>query len=83
MDYVDSELNPVAESVKNKFIDLKNNLQVLSGQGEVQLLYRGEELRNIKNRLLKQKISCKENEIYERAFYFGDKAREGANKFLI
>ncbi|EOG1931528.1 hypothetical protein ACQFZT_000593 [Providencia stuartii] len=75
MDYVDSELKPVSESVKNKFIDLENHLQALSRQGEVLLLYRGEELRNIKKRLLKQNFFRKENEIYERAFYFGDKAR--------
>lgn len=75
MDYVDSELNPVAESVKKKFVDLEYELQVLSRQREVLLLYRGEELRNIKKRLLKKTVSSKEAEIYERAFYFGEKAR--------
>ncbi|EMF0720249.1 hypothetical protein V2E67_004490 [Citrobacter freundii] len=75
MDYLDSELNPVAESVKKKFVDLEYDLQVLSRQREVLRLYRGEELRNIKKRLLKKTVSSKEAEIYERAFYFGEKAR--------
>ncbi|ROP62112.1 hypothetical protein EDF81_0594 [Enterobacter sp. BIGb0383] len=75
MDYVDSELNPVTDSVKNRFIDLENHLQTLSGQGEVQLLYRGEQLHNIKKRLIKNPGTEQEKEIYERAFYFGDKAR--------
>lgn len=75
MDYVDSELNPVAESVKEKFIDLTKYLQFLNEKNEVQLLYRGEEFRNIKKRLKSKGTSLKESEIYERAFYFGDKAR--------
>ncbi|EBJ6041368.1 hypothetical protein AAF129_002790 [Salmonella enterica] len=75
MDYVDSELNPLTESVKKKFIDLEYHLHNLSGQGEILLLYRGEELHNIKKRLLKKNPNKKENETYERAFYFGDKAR--------
>ncbi|HFD2587316.1 TPA: hypothetical protein ACF24W_004123 [Escherichia coli] len=49
MDYVDSELKPVTESVKEKFIDLEYHLRNLNEQGEVLLLYRGEELHNIKN----------------------------------
>lgn len=75
MDYVDSELKPVAESVENRFIDLQNRLQVLSEKGEVQLLYRGEDFRNIRNRLQKRNARHEEREVYERAFYFGDKAR--------
>lgn len=59
MDYVDSELNPVAESVKKKFVDLEYELQVLSRQREVLRLYRGEELRNIKKRLLKKTVPVK------------------------
>nr|WP_314431766.1 hypothetical protein [uncultured Pantoea sp.] len=75
MDYVDSELKPVAKSVKEKFIELKNHLDLLSKRNEVQLLYRGEEFRNIKKRLKKKGTSLLEREIYDRAFYFGEKAR--------
>lgn len=75
MDYVDSELKPVEESVKEKFIGLKKYLQFLSEINEVQLLYRGEEFRNIKNRLIKKGTSMQEKDVFERAFYFGDKAR--------
>lgn len=71
MNYVDSELKPVAEDVRNNFLHLKCHLRNLRRVGRVQLLYRGEELSNIQKRL----ATKKEDEIYEHAFYVGEKAR--------
>lgn len=75
MDYVDTELRPLNLNLKNAFLDLRSFLAEQDKLGNILFLYRGEEQRNIRRRLTRGGMGVETSEVFQRAFYFGDKAR--------
>ena len=75
MEYVDTKLNPINENLKSDFLDLRSFLSAQDKSGNLLLLYRGEEQRNIRRRLTDNGLGIEVHEVLQRAFYFGDKAR--------
>lgn len=78
MEFVDSDLQPLSEELKSDFLNLRSFLSEKDKSGRVLFLYRGEEQRNIRRRLTNCGLGIETTEIFERAFYFGDKARHFA-----
>lgn len=74
MQYVDTNLQPISSELERDFLDLKDFLSEQDKSGRLLFLYRGEEQRNIKRRLVNG-LGVDTQEVFERAFYFGDKAR--------
>lgn len=75
MEYVDSDLKPLNEELKNDFLSLRSFLSEQDKSGHILFLYRGEEQRNIRRRLANGGLGIETQEVFQRAFYFGDKAR--------
>jgi len=75
MEYVDTNLNPLNEDLKNSFLELRRFLAQQDKSGDILFLYRGEEQRNVRRRLTQGGLGIETSELFERAFYFGDKAR--------
>ncbi|MCC5883623.1 MAG: hypothetical protein JJU25_13425 [Halomonas sp.] len=78
MEFVDSDLRPLSGELKRDFLDLRSFLSEQDKSGRVLFLYRGEEQRNIRRRLTNGGLGVETTEVFERAFYFGDKARHFA-----
>ncbi|MCC5824874.1 hypothetical protein [Alkalimonas sp.] len=75
MEYVDNNLQPISEELRTRFLSLKSFLSEQDKAGRLLFLFRGEEQRNIRRRLTSGGLGIETNEVFERAFYFGDKAR--------
>ncbi|ELC3160022.1 hypothetical protein [Vibrio harveyi] len=75
MEYVDNNLQPISEELRRCFLSLKSFLSEQDKAGRLLFLFRGEEQRNIRRRLSSGGLGIDTNEVFERAFYFGDKAR--------
>lgn len=78
MEYVDTNLYPLNEETRNNFLELKSYLSEQDKSGNILFLYRGEEQRNIKKRLVNSDSDVEQQEVFKRVFYFGDKARHFA-----
>ena len=75
MDYVDTELRPLSSNLRDDFLELRRFLTEQDKLGNILFLYRGEEQRNIRRRLTGGGLGVETSEVFQRAFYFGDKAR--------
>ncbi|HEC59848.1 MAG TPA: hypothetical protein ENI24_09815 [Methylophaga sp.] len=80
MEYVGTDLEPLNKDLKNDFLSLRRFLSEQDKSGHLLFLYRGEEQRNIVRRLINGRlgINSGSEEVFQRAFYFGDKARHFA-----
>ncbi|MEJ8756799.1 hypothetical protein WG947_07335 [Pontibacter sp. H259] len=75
MEYIDPNFSIVPTELSNKFLSLKAYLKEQDREGNVLLLYRGEQQQNIHQRLFAG-ATCRRDELpYDRVFYFGEKAR--------
>jgi hypothetical protein len=75
MEYVDTDLQPISDELKSDFMSLRIFLSEQERSGHILLLYRGEEQQNIRRRLTNGGLGIETPEVFQRAFYFGDKAR--------
>ena len=75
MEYVNASLTPLCSDNLNKFHGLMKFIREKDKEGEVLLLFRGEEQRNVKRRLFGVDSKFESGEMFQRAFYFGEKAR--------
>ena len=75
MDYVDTDLRPLNSNLKDAFVGLRGFLAEQDKLGNILFLYRGEEQRNIRRRLVRGGLGVETPEVFRRAFYFGEKAR--------
>lgn len=75
MEYVNASLTPLCSDNLNRFHGLMKFIREKDKEGEVLLLFRGEEQRNVKRRLFGSDSEFESGELFQRAFYFGEKAR--------
>jgi hypothetical protein len=75
MEFVDSDLRPLGEGLRSDFLNLCSFLSEQDKSGRVLFLYRGEDQQNIRRRLINGGLGIETTEVFDRAFYFGDKAR--------
>ena len=75
MNYVDFDQNQMPRDDVARFLRFKSLLTEKSKEGSVLLLYRGDELSNIRNRLFQDQARATNQELYDRLFYIGEKAR--------
>jgi len=75
VEYVDQNLKPLLENELDSVVRFHEFLSEKDRNGDALLVYRGEELRNIKQRLFKDPSNVDHSEILEGAFYIGEKAR--------
>lgn len=75
MEYVDTNLHPLDEETRSNFLELNSYLSEQDKSGNILFLYRGEEQRNIRKRLINSNSDVGWQEIFKRVFYIGDKAR--------
>lgn len=66
---------PLSNEDMHKLKSFRHFIREKDKEGEVLLLYRGEEQRNVNRRLFSDQSDFVSAEMYERAFYFGEKAR--------
>ncbi|EOB3677329.1 hypothetical protein ACHELX_004230 [Vibrio vulnificus] len=75
MELVDINYKPLNSHSEAKFIRLREYLAEKDKEGDILLVYRGEELRNIKKRLFKVPDNVSGEALFDRLFFIGDKAR--------
>lgn len=78
MEFVNVDLTPLSKGELDAFKEFNSYLSEEKKSGNILFLYRGEEQKNIKKRLSNGGAGVPQNEIMERAFYFGEKARHFA-----
>lgn len=75
MEYVNSDFTPLSAQDLRTYQSFRNFICEKDKEGEVLLLYRGEEQRNVRARLFGDQRDFETIEMFNRAFYFGEKAR--------
>jgi hypothetical protein len=73
MNYVTTDLSPINDGRQRALANLLRFLDEKDKEGEILLLYRGESLQNLRQKLGSESASLQE--IFDRCFYVGDKAR--------
>ncbi|WP_112478901.1 hypothetical protein [Vibrio variabilis] len=75
MEYLKSDFIALSSEEMHKLKSFRSFISEKDKEGEVLLLYRGEEQRNVNRRLFSDQSDFVSGKMYERAFYFGEKAR--------
>ncbi|MFT6916578.1 MAG: hypothetical protein ACJAWL_002919 [Motiliproteus sp.] len=75
MEYVNSDFTPLSTEERMKFCFFKSYICEKDKEGEVLLLYRGEEQKNVRHRLFSDQSDFEAEDLFQRAFFFGEKAR--------
>lgn len=75
MELVDINYKPLDSYSEAKFNRLRDYLAEKDREGDILLVYRGEEIKNIKKRLFKVPGNGTDNELFDKLFLLGDKAR--------